>query len=483
MYKKAGFLVVVMFVLSGTMASMAQDPDPALVGWWKLDEGQGTVANDSSGNGVQGTITNLNGGLGSSASVWDVDPERGVVASFNGDDTNGAYISAGTIPAMDFENEFTWAFWAKQQGDGTGVNQTMLGNRYGGTESPLQFVKFTPTKFEYYNDDGDYLNSIDYVDIPAGQWIHHVGVKKGATLTYYRNGVEAGTTTLTKTMDQNPFYMGGDPVSERWSGWLSDVRLYERALTADEVKQLAFRPKARLPEPAHEATGVVMALLQWTAGDSAMFHDVYFGTTPELTEADRVATRQMFALYFHPFGLEPGATYYWRVDEIEADGVTVHAGEVWRFTAMPVTSWAPEPGDDAEKVLLTPELTWSAGLGALGHHLYFGTDPEAVAAGAAETDMGPTDGTSYQITAPLEVGIVYYWRVDGTDVAGSVTQTGEVWSFTTIDAGPGGAIREWWLGNSGSDIPSLTDDPRFPDEPDGREVLAAMDGPVDWRDN
>jgi hypothetical protein len=182
-------------------------------------------------------------------------------------------------------------------------------------------------------------------------------------------------------------------------------------------------------------------------------------------------------------GLEPGVTYYWRIDEIEADGTTIYPGEVWSFTAMPVKAWAPTPADDAEKVLLSPELAWSAGQNAMGHHLYLGTDADAVAAGAAETNMGATDGTSYQLAADLEVGTTYYWRVDETDLAGNATETGEVWSFTTIDAGPGGAVREWWLGNTGSDIPSLTDDPRFPDEPDGRELLAAMDGPVDWAEN
>ena len=80
--------------------------------------------------------------------------------------------------------------------------------------------------------------AIDYVDLPGGQWVHHAAVKKGATLTYYRDGVEAGAKTLTKTMDENPFFMGGDAGGERWRGWLSDVRIYDRGLSAAEIRAL-----------------------------------------------------------------------------------------------------------------------------------------------------------------------------------------------------------------------------------------------------
>jgi hypothetical protein len=150
MFKKANSLILVL-VCGLVLMSDANAADPNMIGWWKLDEGSGATANDSSGKDNHGTISNVNAGLGAGGSVWAEDVERGTVASFNGDDAAGAYISAGSIRAMDLTNDFTWAFWCKQDADGTGVNQTILGNRYGGTESPLQFIKFTPTNFEYYN--------------------------------------------------------------------------------------------------------------------------------------------------------------------------------------------------------------------------------------------------------------------------------------------------------------------------------------------
>ncbi len=218
--------------------------DLNLLGWWKLNEGSGTTIRDLSGHNKHGTVYNSAGGLGPGGSVWVSDPKRGMVLSFNGDDASGAYVDAGRIiPALRLADDFTWVFWAKQDVDQfadplAGYNDVILGNRYGGTETPLQFIKFTPTKFEYYNDDPSYTMATDYEDLPTGLWLHHAAVKKGATVTYYRNGVKAGASTLTKTMDENPLFMGGDAGGERWRGWLSDVRIYDRALSAVEIEAL-----------------------------------------------------------------------------------------------------------------------------------------------------------------------------------------------------------------------------------------------------
>jgi hypothetical protein len=197
---------------------------------------------DGSGNGNDGTIHNADtGGLGDGGSVWLDDPERGMVISFNGEDS-GAYVSTDLIiPFMSLDNDFTWAFWAKQHADQETNNDLILGNRYGGTTSPLQFIKFTPTRFEFFNDDYDYLEAVNYEPVPSDEWVHHVTVKEGTLLTYYRNGKEAGTSTITKTIDPNPFSMGGDAtnVAEMWRGYMSEVRLYERALSDGEVMYLA----------------------------------------------------------------------------------------------------------------------------------------------------------------------------------------------------------------------------------------------------
>ena len=240
MCKKLIYLVLFILVLSLALASGTKAADPNLVGWWPLNEGSGDTAIDLSGNGNDGTISNLNGGLGPDGSVWVDDPERGTVISFNGT-AGGAFVRAGDIPQMTLTNDFTWSFWAKHNAENTADNDIILGNRMDENAVdfvPRQFIKFTPTKFEWHmNGNGD--DNLDYDDIPADVWLHHAVVKTADQLTYYRNGIEASSGTFTQPLDfPQPLFFGGDnegAEGENWSGLMSEVRIYNRALTELEV--------------------------------------------------------------------------------------------------------------------------------------------------------------------------------------------------------------------------------------------------------
>ncbi len=236
MRKKLTYLALFILVLGLASAGGAEAADPHLIGWWALSEGSGETAFDLSGRGVDGTINNPSGGLGPDGSVWVDDPVRGAVISFVGTATS-AFVRAGDIPQMTLTNDFTWAFWAKQDATNTLNNDIILGNRYnenGVDFAPRQFIKFTPTKFEWHmNGNGN--DNLDYDDIPNDVWLHHVVVKAADQLTYYRNGVESSSGAITQALDfPQPLYFGGDntgTATENWGGMMSDVRLYDAALT------------------------------------------------------------------------------------------------------------------------------------------------------------------------------------------------------------------------------------------------------------
>jgi hypothetical protein len=117
------------------------------------------------------------------------------------------------------------------------------------------------------------------------------------------------------------------------------------------------------------------------------------------------------------------------VDEVEKDGVTVHTGDVWSFTAQALTAYYPTPADKANDASPATVLSWLPGLAATMHHLYFGDNLDAVTQGAAGADKGTLTETTFAPGA-LEGLKTYYWRVDET-VAGGAVKTGPVWSFTT----------------------------------------------------
>jgi hypothetical protein len=127
-------------------------------------------------------------------------------------------------------------------------------------------------------------------------------------------------------------------------------------------------------------------------------------------------------------GLQPGTTYYWRVDEIDAAGA-VQAGDVWSFVAQALTAYHPTPSDGATDASPAPVLTWLPGQTAIKHHLYFGDSSDAVTQGAAGVDKGELTDPNFT-PGVLESLATYYWRVDEL-VAGGTVRAGPIWRFTT----------------------------------------------------
>jgi len=256
------------------------------------------------------------------------------------------------------------------------------------------------------------------------------GKKYGITVEFYENG--------------------GDAVMELyWSGpGLAQQIIPGSYLSPERVYQYL----ARKPEPANGATGVSMPLMIWTPGETALWHDVYFGTTPDLGP-EQLMGRQMFTMYYHAFGVQPGVTYYWRVDEVEKDATTIHTGEVWSFTVAPTNAYSPNPRSGDKWIDPNATLKWNLGQDAARHDLYFSTDRDAV----ANRDAGASKGSlivPLYATGVLAPATTYYWAVDEYTAA-DVKSAGDVWSFTTM--GPGGGIKgEYFNGMTPLGIPAAT---------------------------
>jgi len=101
--------------------------------------------------------------------------------------------------------------------------------------------------------------------------------------------------------------------------------------------------KARVITPPNSVTLTLSEAtpFAWTAGESAAQHDVYFGTNEEdVNDADITDVtgiyqgRQNLVVYTPSKALELGNNYYWRIDEVEADGATIHKGDVWNFAIL-----------------------------------------------------------------------------------------------------------------------------------------------------
>ena len=87
--------------------------------------------------------------------------------------------------------------------------------------------------------------------------------------------------------------------------------------------------KAMNPNPAAGASGILIdATLSWTPAPNAASHDIYFGTSsPGIFQGNQAAAT------FDLDTLAKNTTYYWRIDEKNANGTTT--GDVWSFTTVP----------------------------------------------------------------------------------------------------------------------------------------------------
>jgi len=443
---------------------------------WALDDGSGSTASDSSGNQHQGTIGGTpNWITGQIDGALDFD---GATNYIDVDDQ----VASGT---------FTLAMWLKPRDIpySTGYYAVLHDDQWN-SGSVHGHLRANTSLFDIdINGDPDVTST---TVLQEDEWYHFVATVDTSAervANLYVNGVlESTGTGGSGTPYLGPLNFGAWNNSERYyHGAMDDIRVYSRVLTEGYVQDLfhgippAF-VKAENPNPPDGAEGVLVQLATWTPGETATFHDVYFGTTPDLgPENFMMRNPKAVMVYWHAPGLVPDTTYYWRIDEVEADGTTIHTGDVWSFTVMPLTAWNPDPADGAEQVWLNPVLTWSLGQNAGEHHVYFADNFDDVNDGVATSDKGTVDEASYAVEN-LEVETTYYWRVDETDVDG-ITHKGSVWSFTTVDRGPGKVIREWWLGLGGTDLNTLKDNARYPDDPDGREFVDLFEGPVDWADN
>jgi hypothetical protein len=217
---------------------------------------------------------------------------------------------------------------------------------------------------------------------------------------------------------------GGDNLAVAWQGPDSPERTVIDGSFLSPAPWNPVLKRAKDPNPADGAVDADTASLEWAASPTSVSYKVYLSADATIDESELVAETD---LTIYLTALDMGATYYWRVDAVEADG-TVIEGALWSFTTLPLEAHFPSPADGAKGIESGTTLSWTAGKGVIMHDVYFGADEAAVAAGDPSTFKGKVMVTSFDPGA-LELFTTYYWKVDEFSVTG--TNAGPVWSFST----------------------------------------------------
>jgi regulation of enolase protein 1 (concanavalin A-like superfamily) len=320
-----------------------------IVGYWKLDEGSGTKAADSSGKGNDGTLVNkptwITGVLGAALEF------HGLGVSGGG----GDYINCPSSTSLDVRGPISIALWIRpgaNDPEGKATTTAPMAKadsvigwswqlRYGwGSSKPFMGFQFNTTGGSVWVYVGKNLT--------RDEWCHVAASHDGKTVKCYLNGLPTESAPMSTIVGQaSPLLIGSDGWGCDWIGAIDDVRIYNDGLTADEIKAIMTGPAklAANPNPADGAVDVPRdTSLGWSAGKFAASHDVYLGKTlADVNNASRakpagiLASQGQTATTYAPTAvLEYGQTYYWRIDEAnKAPDNTIFKGNVWSFTVEP----------------------------------------------------------------------------------------------------------------------------------------------------
>jgi len=340
-------------VLALGMDLFVAQSQAGLVGYWKFDESYGPTAGDSAGGDNDGTLF---GGV-----RWQPEAGRSQGALLYSSADNMARVE---IPTTGMSaSEGTMMVWGNLA-EPFPTNRNDSSYLFGHTTQPsyanrLQLYIESNNTTLNLGLGNSHTRRTDIVELQTGIWYHVAVTWDWGRYAVYVNGEEmasgpyAGLTTLNYIMDIGN---DGNPVSqntEAFAGLLDEVRLYDHALSADEVRiamNSATPSQAWGPSPkdgaSHPDTWVT---LSWMSGDFAVSHDVYIGRSFDDVDSgagdtfrgNQTATAFLVCLPgdLYPGGLVPGTTYYWRVDEF--DGAVTHKGDVWSFTAVPADASEP----------------------------------------------------------------------------------------------------------------------------------------------
>ncbi|MHC4587366.1 MAG: LamG domain-containing protein [Planctomycetota bacterium] len=441
MCRKLTYLVSFVLVLV-----LVSNVSAGLVAHWEFDEGSGTTTVDSSGNGHDGTL------LGDPQ--WVAEMIGSGALSFDGSD---GLVDIGHDESLDMMEELTITAWVNvsdlstyyflvcKQPSGT-AGDNYPGNYEFRTEANTGDLQFGHQEAEgeqytFYNSE---------TSITAEQWYHvAVSFTKGGLVEFYIDGVPAGSAeqlTNFGILNEEPVRIGGRKDGYSFfNGILDDVRLYDRALSADQIQKLynGNPPTFTIAEKPNPADGALhldtWVSISWRAGDYAVSHDVYIGDNFNDVNlgAEGTFVGNQADTYFvagfpgfpFPDSLVPGTTYYWRIDEVnDAEPNSPWKGDVWSFSIPPKTAYAPDPADGAESVDPNAELSWTVGFGAKLHTVYFDDNFDDV----NNATGGLPQGTTTYTPGTLKLAKTYYWRVDEFDAVD--TYKGDVWSFITQGA-------------------------------------------------
>jgi len=211
-----------------------------LVLWLKFNEGSGNIAYDSSFYNNHGTIY---------GATW-TDGKFGKALGFDGVDD---YVDCGNDESLNITDEITIVAWVKPVSFST---YNFIAKKY-----EAYTILFYKSKLRFDIKDGGqwrWDTSNDYAPpggFQLGQWYFVAGTYDGSVIKLYLNGDYVAHTDYTGDIDATAknLYIGANtttPPTHFFDGLIDEVRIYNRALSKNEIKMLYYNRIGAVPSKA-----------------------------------------------------------------------------------------------------------------------------------------------------------------------------------------------------------------------------------------
>ncbi len=204
------------------------------IGHWKLDDGAGTTALDATVNGNNGTLED---------GPTVVDGKFGQALAFEG--SRVAIPASDSLTADLFQGSFTLSAWINPKRTGNTWQQIFRSMIADDTSNDTLFINNDGRLSWRGRIGGDWAGGMCETApdvVPADQWTHIAVTGDGTNFRIYVNGALSQESAFQTTDGTNAtYYIGGDPtwIGESYAGMIDDVRIYNVALTAEEIEALA----------------------------------------------------------------------------------------------------------------------------------------------------------------------------------------------------------------------------------------------------
>src|SRR5690606_25485987 len=293
----------------------------ALVAHWKMDEASGALLEDASGNGNH------------AQAVGDPQSVPGVYNSALSLNGSTQYAVAPDSPSLDIAGAITIAAWVRP--GRTGMQYLVKKAELNATDGYELFLASTGKVFFRINQQTS-GNSYSLTSGPGyaypsdgNTWVHLAATYDGATMRVYVDGEEDNSRAFAPTAiasNGSPLTVGRDlGGAGSFTGALDDVRVYNVALAAADLAQLAETPpppqgSPALAAPADLSTGVPTSpTLSWLPVAGAASYEVQVSASADFSNPvfnQPVTTGTSVEVP----GLASATSYYWRAGAAHAAG-------------------------------------------------------------------------------------------------------------------------------------------------------------------